>query len=315
MQRPEVGDEGPERRAGITLRELEVLRALVLAGTAMNAARSLGISQSAVSRRLAQLEDRLGYRLFRREGGRLTPTVEALSISEQLGAVFDALSRIASHSDQIQRHQGKLRIVAPPTIAHRFLPSRVAAFSKRNPELDITFEVLASESFVTSVAEGRNDVGLTDTVPSHDGIRSELLLSSQAICILPSRHRLVAQDLIRAEDLEGEPYVAMTRRHSSRAAIDRVFERAGVIPKVVIETATAVSAGEFVREGLGFSLVNPFPIVHQLGRGIEMRPFLPVIGYSANFLLASSRPPSAATRAFIEAVRASLDRSAYPTVT
>ena len=314
MQRPDATEEGSERRAGITLRELEVLRALVLTGTAISAARSLGVSQSAVSRRLAQLEERLGYQLFRRQGGRLAPTVDALSINEQLGAIFDAVARIASHSEQNPRHHGELRIVAPPTIAHRFLPSRVAAFSKRNPELDITFEVLASDSLVTGVAECRYDVGLTDTIPSHDGIRHELLLSTDAICILPSRHRLVAQDVIRPKDLAGEPYVSMTRRHSSRIAIDRVFERANVARRIAIETATAVSAAEFVREGLGVSLVNPFPIIHQLGRGIELRPFLPSIGYSANFLLPSSRPPSAATRAFIEAVRASLDRTPYPTV-
>ena len=314
MHQHVASDERLGRRAGVTLRELEVLRALVLTGSAINAARSLGVSQSAVSRRLAQLEERLGYQLFRREGGRLAPTVEALSINDQLGAIFDAVAQITSRSEQNPPHQGELRIVAPPTIAHRFLPSRVAAFSKRNPKLDITFEVLASDSLVTSVAECRNDVALTDTTPSHDGIHNELLLSTDAICILPSRHRLVAQDVIRPEDLAGEPFVAMTRRHSSRIAIDRVFERAKVDRRMVIETATAVSAAEFVREGLGVSLVNPFPIIHQLGPGIELRPFLPSIGYSANFLLPSSGPPSAATRAFIEAVRASLDRTPYPTV-
>ena len=315
MQQPDSSEDAGDGLAGISLRELEVLQALVRAGTAMNAARTLGISQSAVSRRLAQLEERLGQKLFERSGGRLVPTIEALSIHEQLGPIFDALARIARQAGRGNRtHRGALKIVAPPTIAHRFLPNRVASFSKRNPELDVTFEVLSSDSLVTGVAECRYDVGLTDTLPSHDGIQSELLLATEAICILPSRHRLVGRDVIRPEDLEGEPYVAMTRRHSSRVAIDRVFERAGVTRRIVIETATVVSAAEFVREGLGVSLVNPFPIVHQLGRGIELRPFLPAIGYRASFLLPSSRPPSAATRAFIEAVRPSLDHTAYPII-
>ena len=52
---PETAADADQRRAGITLRELEVLQSLVGGGTAINAARRLGISQSAVSRRLAQL--------------------------------------------------------------------------------------------------------------------------------------------------------------------------------------------------------------------------------------------------------------------
>src|SRR6056297_1195030 len=161
MNRVEAEDN---ERSGITLRELEVLQALVRAGTAMSAARRLGISQSAVSRRLAQLEDRLGTKLFLRLSGRLVPTVEALSINEQLDPVFDALAHIASRMDRsTQAHTGALTIAAPPTIAHRFLPSRIAEFKKSNPDLHITFEVIASDALVTGIAEHRFDVALSDS--------------------------------------------------------------------------------------------------------------------------------------------------------
>ena len=302
-----------DRRAGFTLRELEVLQALVQTGKATTAAQHLGMSQPAVSRSLSQLEAQLGRALFERRGGRLIPNAEALSISEQLGPVFAALARIANRSDEQWRsHAGTLRIAAPPTIAHRFMPSRVALFTKENPDLEITFDVLSSDTLITSVAEAKCDVALTDTVPSHDGVRAELLLATEAICVLPSRHRLVEHKVIRPEHLEGEAFVALTRRHSGRVAVDRVFERAGVRRKIVIETSTSVSAAEFVREGLGVSLMNPFPIVHQLGRGIEVRRFEPAIPYRTCFLLPSSVPPPASALAFMEMMRASLDPAPYP---
>lgn len=313
MQTPKANREPPDRRTGFTLRELEVLQALVRAGKATVAAQQLGMSQPAVSRSLSQLEAQLGRQLFERRGGRLIPNAEALSINEQLGPVFAALARISDRSDEQKRsHAGTLRIAAPPTIAHRFMPSRVALFTKDNPDLEVTFDVLSSDTLITSVAEARCDLALTDTVPSHDGVRAELLLATEAICVLPSRHRLVEHEVIRPEHLEGEPFVALTRRHSGRVAIDRVFERAGVRRKVVIETATSVSAAEFVREGLGVSLMNPFPIVHQLGRGIEVRRFEPAIPYRTCFLLPSSVPPPAAALAFMEMMRTSLDPSPYP---
>ena len=70
---PETAADADQRRAGITLRELEVLQSLVGGGTAINAARRLGISQSAVSRRLAQLET---YRVNTTEASFLTGTMQ-----------------------------------------------------------------------------------------------------------------------------------------------------------------------------------------------------------------------------------------------
>ncbi|TJZ85548.1 LysR family transcriptional regulator [Paracoccus hibiscisoli] len=303
-----------DRRSGISLRELEVLQALVAAGTAINAARRLDISQSAVSRRLAQLEDRLGFKLFLRTNGRLVPTVEALSLSEQLAPVLDTLARLVHRADQPRAaHAGTLSIVAPPTIAHRFLPSRIAAFKRANPGCQITFDVLASDSLLTGIAEGRFDIGMTDSTTAHEGITSELLLETQAICVLPQDHHLAAFEVIRPEDLQDEPFIALSRRHSSRAAIDRLFDRAGLNLRIVLEASTNVSVIQFVREGLGVSLLNPFPLVHQIGDRVAMRPFLPAIRYSTHFLLPSSRAPSAVTRAFMQDVTDSLDRAAYPT--
>ena len=294
-------------RADFTLRELEVLRALVHAGKTTAAAQQLGMSQSAISRSLAQLETVLGRTLFERAGGRLLPTREALAINDELGPVFAALGRIAEGNNTPTRsHTGSLRLVAPPTMAHRFLPRHVARFTKQNPDLEVIFDVLASDSLVTSIAEGRHDVGLTDTEPSHAGVKSSVLIESNAVCALPSHHRLSARDTIHPEDLEDEPFISLTRRHSGRISIDRLFERTGVRRRIVIETATAVSAAEFVREGLGLSLLNPFPIAHQFSSGVVMRRFTPNIPYRTSFLFPSSRPPSPAAQDFMGMVRKSL---------
>ncbi|HRE22024.1 MAG TPA: LysR family transcriptional regulator, partial [Rhabdaerophilum sp.] len=75
-----------ERRP--TLRELEVLRTLIAYGKATAAARKLGISQPAVSRAIHQLEKRTGLVLFRREGGRLVPTADALALHKESEAIF-----------------------------------------------------------------------------------------------------------------------------------------------------------------------------------------------------------------------------------
>ncbi len=293
------------RRPAIDLRHLEILRALVETGKTTAAAQRLGTSQSAVSRGIAQLEAQLGRLLFERQGGRLVPTAEAFALNEQ---VLPALALLARIGDDNERRvmRGSLRLAAPPTLGHRFLPARIASFIHQNPQIEISFDVIPSDSLVTNVAEERVDLGLTDTVPAHAGVRSELLLATEAVCVLPARHRLASRDSIAPEYLAGETLIALTRRHSGRFAIDQVFERAGVTPRIVIETATSVSAGEFVRAGLGIALLNPFPIAGQLGPLVAVRPFSPRIPYRTSFLMPARVPISAAAAAFMAHTRASM---------
>jgi hypothetical protein len=68
-----------------------------------------------------------------------------------------------------------------------------------------------------------------------------------------------------------------------------------------------VSAGEFVREGLGIALLNPFPIAAQLGPSVAVRPFSPRIRYQTSFLMSSRTPIPAAAAAFLAHVRTSTE--------
>ena len=76
------------------LREFESLRAVVATGTTIGAARRLGISQSAVSRSISQLEARVGRSLFIRRSGRIEPTSDALRLNDKLDPIFETLADI-----------------------------------------------------------------------------------------------------------------------------------------------------------------------------------------------------------------------------
>lgn len=294
------------RRLTVDLRHLEILRALVGTGKTTLAAQRLGTSQSAVSRGLARLEARLGRRLFERLGGRLVPTAEALAMHEQLQPALALIERLGAGDEQ-RAACGILRLVAPPTLGHRFLQGCIACFIRAHPRVEIAFDIQASDALITHVAEGRAELGLTDTAPAHAGVRLELLLATDAVCVLPAGHPLAARAVIEPADLDGETFIALTRRHSGRFALDGVLERAGVKPRVIIETATSLSAGEFVREGLGIALLNPFPIADQLGAAVAVRDFRPRIPYRTSFVVSSHAPISAAAAAFMAYTRAHLD--------
>ncbi|MCG8562978.1 MAG: LysR substrate-binding domain-containing protein [Hyphomicrobiales bacterium] len=287
-----------------SLREFEALRAVIATGTATAAARRIGISQSAVSRAISQLEARTGQLLFERLNGRLSPTAEALALNENLDPLFDTLTRIDTKQWSVAA-KGELRLVATPTLAHRFLPPRIASFSKLHPERSISLDVCAGDPLITGIAEERYDIGVMDINTDHAGVHYEPFRTADAVCLLPRAHPLCGQETIKPEHLAGQPFVALTRRHSLRTAIDRLCADAGIELVPAVETSTVVALAEFVRAGMGLTVINPFPILASLKRDVVVRPFRPKLPRRACFVVPSTSQPNAIARTFIRHVRMS----------
>ncbi|MFW5402793.1 LysR family transcriptional regulator, partial [Yersinia sp. 1252 StPb PI] len=103
-----------------TLRDLEIIKTLIEVRTATLAAEFLGISQPAISRTLSLIESRSGRVLFKREGGKLIPNSDALSLYEEIVKISDSFGRLTNF--EWNKEEGKsLNIISTPTIAYCFL--------------------------------------------------------------------------------------------------------------------------------------------------------------------------------------------------
>lgn len=295
----------------LTLRELEVFRSVIACGKTTAAAHQLGISQPAVSRALRQLEAHRGERLFRREGNGLVPTAEAFALNQQLEPVFDVLTRIAGPSERGQR-RALVRIFAPATFSEHFLPRAIAQFLAAGDDCEIQLEIGSTVAAVASVASGLADLGVTNSPVTHSGVRLEPFRRSRACCVLPIGHPLAQREVIEPQDLRGEPFIALARRFASRAVIDRLFRQAGIDRRIVAESATAVAAAALVREGMGVSILNPFPISGSGSAAVVFRPFAPEIVYESSFMLPIAEVKPAARR-FIDFVKSTQRADAFST--
>ena len=278
---------------------------MIIAGTTTAAAKQLGVSQSAVSRSIANLEARVGHALFIRSGGRLEPTAEALRLNEALDPIFHALAAIDQHGPSSSL-KPQLRIAAPPTIAHRFLHSRVSSFMKLQPDYDIFFDVCDSDSLLRNVADERYDVAIADLTTRQPGVKQVPFRRSRLVCLLPADAPLVRKAVIEPQDLVDVPLIVSVKRHSLRAAIDRMFTRANVQPNIVAESATTVVTLEFVRAGIGAAFVNPFPIADMIGKGVAVKPIADEVEFRTCFLLPAGQAQSAGARALMRHIRTSV---------
>ncbi len=261
-----------------TLSELEALRATLAEGSTAAAARRLGRSQSSISRALASLEDRLGRRLFETAGRGLRPTGDALAIDRELDTVFASLDRLSSRSAVTAGRM--LRIAAPPTFAVALVPPIFAAYRRRHGDVRLDLSVVASADVAVAVAAGSADLGLTDTVMLDTETRIEPFHRSEMVAIAPQGHRLSTLDMVTAADLAGLAFVELARGHSMRRRVDALLD--GVDREIVAEAATALAAVELVRQGVGVTLLNPFPVLNgRRAEGLILRRFAPSLTYQA----------------------------------
>jgi DNA-binding transcriptional LysR family regulator len=132
---------------------LGVFAAVLEAGNFVRAGEALGLTQSAVSRSVQRLEERLGVRLLERTSKTIRRTedgerfcAEALPLFSQLGEVAEGMVKAAGKA------RGRLRIDVESSFARLFLAPRLGAFLKAYPE--VRLELLVRERLGDLVAEG-----------------------------------------------------------------------------------------------------------------------------------------------------------------
>lgn len=311
MSGPKTPSNDVEESRRPSLRELEILRALITLGKTTAAAAKLKISQPAVSRAIAQLEERTGLVLFRRESGRLLATAEALALHQEAEPIFQTLERLERARWRPVDAEASLRIACPPTIAHHFLNGMLARFSVEEPHTRVHLEIGSGIDVTTKVADGDTDLGLIDAGANHVGVRFIPFRLGEAHVMLLKSSPLYAKEVFEPKDFQDLPLIALVRRFPSRIMLDRLFLGANITPRILIEVSTSAAAYDFVRAGAGISIANPFPIAFRGDPDVGFRPFRPAIPYETSFILPAMTPPTPVARRFIDFVRQHQDEDGY----
>ena len=140
------------------LEDMALFARIVERGSLSGAARDLGLSKSLVSRRLGQLEDRLGARLVNRTTRRLALTDIGREFNERARRVLlEADEAEACAHEASTELRGRLRIAAPVSFGYLHLAAALAAFLIEHPKVEVELEL--NDRFVDLVGEGY-DLGI-----------------------------------------------------------------------------------------------------------------------------------------------------------
>lgn len=289
---------------GISIRHIEVFRAIMQAGSVTGAARLLFTSQPTISRELARLESISGLRLFDREGGRLVPTAQAIMLFEEVEHSYIGLERINSVAQSIRRFEhGQLSIACLPMLSQTLLPKACKHFQQRHVGIGLSIAAQESPLLEESLSAQRYDLGLTEGEHVPRGTQGELLFCSDMVCILPEGHPLLSRSLLVMEDFCGVDFINFSGLDIYRQTLDEHFRRAGVDRHTVIETTNATSVCAMVRQQLGVAIINPLTAVEESGRGLAIRPISVSIPYRVMLIRPDYRPSSIFVDAFCSSLK------------
>ena len=284
----------------ITFRQIDAFRTVMQAGTVTEAARMLDVSQPAVSRLILDLEDQVGFKLFRRAGRSLVPTVEARLLVDEVRRAIAGLERIKEAAEAIRtfRH-ARFGIITGPTFSTMIVPGLMGRFAQRCPEAAITLEVQAFDDAVEWMVTQDFEFGIIPGNIETPLLRSLPLLDRAAMCIVPEGHPLAARDILHPQDMEGQSFVSYRSGSRFRFMVDEVFKEAGVERRLQYEARTTDSICRLVAEGLGIAIIGTIEApLHSL-RGCALVSFAPELPFSAKLIWSDQRPLPAVAQEFL----------------
>lgn len=287
----------------LNLRELDVFRAVMEAGSVTAAASALGMSQPAASKMLRQAEERLGFSLFRRDRKQLLPTPEAHALLPELLGAFAALGSVRQLAEALRAgRSGQVSLAAVPVLATALLPQVVRDVRAAWPGVTVRLGAMTALDVVNQVADHQADLGVILGGSSDPRVETRLLCRSGIGCVLTRDHPLAARPSLSLADLAAVPVISLGSRQPVGQLLRAAGAAAGLEAGIAVEVTQSSVACALVRAGAGVAILDGFGLSEAEAQGLVTRPLRPPIPLDVTLVVARNRVPSRVALALREAL-------------
>ena len=254
-------------------KELELLNHVISYGSVSDAARALHMTQPNASKMLKKIEERFGFQLFERINGRLHATAEGRLIAEQAETTLVSMRRFDSLTRRIRdMHHGSLTLGALPLLSWRWLPTVLADFMEKYPEVYTSLHTRSSRKLIELVAERQIDLAVGMLTMDDPLVECRKLADLDMVAAVPASHPLAARETIRVVDYHQQNFITTSSLDHSRERIADYFAHYGVEPRDRCECSLPDVALNLVSRGLGLALVSHVSATQHRREGVVFRP-------------------------------------------
>jgi DNA-binding transcriptional LysR family regulator len=289
--------------------ELSQLRSflqIVRDGSMTAAAEALCLTQPAITQQVQALEREVGGSLFERTGRgmRLTHAGEMLLpyVNRSLALLEEGKQVMA---DIAGGQSGRLTLGAGVTTSIFHLPRWLQQFQERRPAVEIVVRTGTSREIAALCRERQIDLGLVTSLPDGSELAHEPLLGEEIVLALPGltppgQRRLTRERLVEL------PLILFPPGTGFRDYLDEALGRAGIRPRVKMESDSLEAIKSFVALGLGASLLPEAAVAPEIASGALVcadAPDLPPLRRTTSVIYRQDRYLTAATREFLAVIQ------------
>lgn len=298
--------------SGVTLTQLEAFVLVARLGSVTAAARTLGVSEPAISGALAVLRRQFGDNLVERtpNGMTLTPGGRRL-----VGIASQMVALAAEAEEEIRRANGapeRLRVTATNAIAESVAPALLAAFQNRAGPMEVSLGLAGSEEMAAILQERLADVALGPRIsgPRASGLESLPLFRYHLVLVARPGHRLAVPAggsggvAIRLSVLSHETWLVDPDATDPSSPVNLILERLHVPERNIRVFPSQVAAWVAAANGEGVAPAVHHLVAAEIGRGslvvlpVEAMP-LELMWYSTTLVADRRSPSAAAFRRFV----------------
>ena len=238
------------------------------------AGRALGLTQAAVSQRIAALEQDLGVSLFHRRGGRVLLTDAGRRLHDYARRIRElhreARARVTGRAAPLS---GELSLAASSVPGEHLLPALLSAFRQRYPQVRVQASIADSRAVLRQVEQGQAHLGLVGGKGDSPHLDYRCLGCDELALIVPPGHAWRRRRRVSLEELAGQPLILREAGSGSRGCLEQALARAGKSLRdlrVVLELGSNEAIKEAVLQGLGLAVLSTRAVEREVRVG-ELR--------------------------------------------
>lgn len=255
--------------------QLEYFQTLARVQNFTRAADELSLTQSALSRSIARLEEELELPLFERKTRGVALNKYGEIFLQHVNRAMDEIT-IAKQElkDMVDPFHGIISLAFIHTLGPSFIPGLISAFREQYPGIQFQLMQDTTQKIISQLEIGEIDLGFCSPNEQIENISTVPVIDEELFLIVPKEHRLADKNQVDLSEVANDPFVLYKQESGLRDVIDHLCEEAGFKPTSTFEGVGDATIAGFVAANFGVALI----------------PFIPGLDMTKISLLSVSKP-------------------------